>query len=641
MTENVREKLFTEFAPNTKQEWLDKVTADLKGADFAKKLVWRTKEGFDVQPMYRLEDIKELKNPANADSLPGEFPFIRGNHADSNDWLVRQDICVEDVAEANKKALDVLNKGVNSLGFCFHSDKSYTKADFLTLLAGIHVDCVEVNLVCDNHKFEIEKAYKEALLALGLDAQKIHGGININPLGCYLRHGKMCFATPETLPQVLKEKVDVMAQFPHFRSIEVDGYVFSNSGASIVQELAFTLAEGAQYIDLLTDAGLSVEAIVKKLRFRFGTSSKYFMEIAKLRAARYLWAHIVKAHYSATNQKADCDCAYKMHIHAETSEWNKTLYDANVNMLRTQTEAMSAALGGVDSFTVHPFDYAYETPTDLAERVARNQQLLLKEESHFAKIVDPAGGSYYIEELTEKIIEAAWKLFLEVQDAGGFLAAIKQGIVQKAVTEMAKTRDLDIATRRENFVGVNQFPNFNEVIDDDVIDDKSCACIFKAEDETAEGAEIETLKPYRGAQAFEALRYKTDQYTQKFGRPVVYMFPMGNLAMRKARAQFACNFFACAGFEVIDNNGFNSVDDGVRASIDHKADIVVLCSADDEYSTFAPQAYEQLKGRAIVVVAGNPETRPELEAAGLSNYIHVKNNILEELMNYQKQLKIA
>ena len=283
---------------------------------------------------------------------------------------------------------------------------------------------------------------------------------------------------------------------------------------------------------------------------------------------------------------------------------------------------------------VNPFDSAYQTPSELAERVARNQQLLLKEESHFEKVADVAGGSYYIEELTEMISEGAWKLFLQVQEEGGYIAALKSGFVQAAITETAKARDLAIAQRKESYVGVNQFPNFNEVIAN--LSEE----VFKAQDCTAEDAEFETLKPYRGVMAFEAMRNKTDKYAAQNGRPLVYMFPMGNLAMRKARAQFACNFFACAGFEVKDNNGFATVEEGVQACLAENPAIVVVCSSDDEYAGFAPEVYEALKEKAIIVVAGNPECRAELEAKGLTNYIHVKNNVLEELKGYQQKLGI-
>ena len=624
MAEKENCKLFSEFAPNTMQEWIDKVTVDLKGADFNKKLVWRTNEGFNVQPMYRLENMQDLKN---LDCLPGEFPFVRGNKKDNNDWYVRQDIVVEDLAEANKKALDVLNRGVNSLGFVLNGCQEFTKADMEVLLKDICLECVEINFVAGCKKGSILDAFKAVVEERGIAPEKIQGGINVDPLTALTRKGKNCCDKPFENVKVNLEK---MAAYKNLKTIEVGGYVFNNSGSSIVQELGFSLAAGVEYLDKLTDAGMKIDEVAPKIRFHFATGSKYFMEIAKLRAARYLWAHIVKAY------NPSCDCKCKMNIHAETSEWNKTVYDPNVNMLRTQTETMSAVLGGVDSFTVHPFDDTFEChPSDVAERVARNQQLLLKEESHFAKIVDVAGGSYYIEELTQNIAEAAWKLFLETQEQGGYIEALKKGFVQAAVKATAQARDLAIAQRKENFVGVNQFPNFNEKIDRQL-----CACIFEPEDETAEGAEIETLKPYRGPAAFEAMRLKTDAFSAKNGRPVVYMFPMGNLAMRKARAQFACNFFACAGFEVKDNNGFKTVDEGVQACLDNKAAIVVLCSSDDEYAGFAPEAFEKLKDKAIVVVAGNPESRPELEAKGLLNYIHVKNNVLEELKGYQVKLGI-
>lgn len=624
MAEKVNCKLFSEFAPNTMQEWIDKVTADLKGADFNKKLVWRTNEGFNVQPMYRLENMADLKN---LDCFPGEYPFVRGNKKDNNDWYVRQDIHVEDFAAANKKALDVLNKGVNSLGFVFTGCKEITKAEMETLLKGICLECVEINFVGECKKCSTLDAFKAVVEDRGLEPEKIQGGINIDPLTDLTLKGKVCCENPFA---GVRKNTEKMAAYKNFKTIEAGGYVFNNSGASIVQELGFALAAGVEYLDKLTDAGMKAEDVAPRIRFHFATGSKYFMEIAKLRAARFLWAHIVKAYQPA------CDCKCKMNIHAETSEWNKTVYDPNVNMLRTQTEAMSATLGGVDSFLVHPYDDIFECESsELAERVARNQQLLLKEEAHFSKIVDAAGGSYYIEELTENIAEAAWKLFLEVQEQGGYSEAFAKGFVQAAVKATAHARDLDIANRKENLLGTNQFPNFNEKIEKAL-----CSCVFEAEDMTAEGATVETLKPYRGAQAFEAMRLKTDMYAAKHGRPLVYMVPMGSLSMRKARAQFACNFFACAGFQVMDNNGFKTVDEAVKACLENKAAIAVVCSSDEEYAEFAPEVYEKLKGKAVVVVAGSPECRPELETKGITNYIHVKNNVLEELKGYQQKLGI-
>jgi len=624
MAENVREKLFSEFAPNSTQEWKDKVTADLKGADFDKKLVWRTNEGFNVQPMYRLEDMQDLKNLT---CFPGEFPYVRGNKKDNNNWFIRQEIKVENAAEANRKALDVLNKGVDSLGFLIEEGDRFTQADMETLLKDICLECIEVNFVVCCGKINVLNLFNAYVAAKGFDPEKVQGGINIDPISKLELEGKFCDPNPFN---VVKSALESTATLKHFKPVEVGGYVFNNSGASIVQELGFSLAAGVEYLDQLTEAGMDVKEIAPRTRFHFATGSKYFMEIAKLRAARYLWAKIVKAYNPC------CDCVCKMNIHAETSEWNKTVYDPNVNMLRTQTEAMSAILGGVDSFTVHPYDYVYEcVPSELGERVARNQQLLLKEESHFDKIADAAGGSYYIEELTEFIAEAAWKLFLEVQEQGGMVKALESGFVQAAIKATAQKRDQDIANRKENFLGTNQFPNFNEKLEKTL-----CECVFQPEDYTAADAVVETLKPYRGTQAFEAMRLKTDLFAKEGHRPVVYMLPMGNLAMRKARSQFACNFFACAGFQVMDNNGFQTVEEGVKACLENKADIVVICSSDDEYATIAPEAFAALKEKAIVVVAGNPECRPQLEEIGIQHFIHVKCNVLEDLKAYQQALGI-
>ena len=617
-----KEKLFSDFAPTTTEQWMDKVTADLKGADFEKKLVWKTNEGFKVKPFYRMEDLEGLKT---TDALPGEFPYLRGTKKDNNEWLVRQEIKVECPKEANTKALDILNKGVDSLAFRVKAKE--LNAEYIeTLLEGICADCVELNFyTCQGHVVKLAEILVAYFRKKEYDLTKLQGSIGYDFFDKMLAKGK----EKGDMLATAKALIEATDALPEYRVLNVTALTLNNAGSYIYQELGYALAWGNEYLNQLTEAGVPAAVVARKIKFNFGISSNYFLEIAKFRAARMLWANIVASY------DAEAKCAAKMRVHAETSTFNLTLFDAHVNLLRTQTEAMSAALGGVDSMTVSPFDKTYAVPDEFSERMARNQQLLLKEESHFAKIVDVAGGSYYIEELTQNIAEAAWKLFLETQEQGGYIEALKKGFVQAAVKATAQARDLAIAQRKENFVGVNQFPNFNEKIDRQL-----CACIFEPEDETAEGAEIETLKPYRGPAAFEAMRLKTDAFSAKNGRPVVYMFPMGNLAMRKARAQFACNFFACAGFEVKDNNGFKTVDEGVQACLDNKAAIVVLCSSDDEYAGFAPEAFEKLKDKAIVVVAGNPESRPELEAKGLMNYIHVKNNVLEELKGYQVKLGI-
>ncbi|MRT92184.1 methylmalonyl-CoA mutase family protein [Ancylomarina sp. 16SWW S1-10-2] len=616
-------KLFSDFAPQTTQQWMDRIAKDLKGADFDRKLVWRTNEGFNVQPFYREEN---LVGKEYMDTYPGDFPYVRGNKKDNNNWLVRQDIIVEDVKVANAKALEILNKGVDSVGFILNW-KDLSKAELTTLLEGIFLDCVEVNFEKSHGSIELIKNLQAIATERGIALDKLNGGISIDINSGFSTVGNFC-GTEESAYKFMKEAVEASKALPNYKVIAVTGSLFNNSGSSIVEELGFSLASGAEYLGKMIEAGLSVDDVAPKMRFNFATSSKYFMEIAKLRAGRMLWANIVKA-FGASNE-AVC----KMFVHGETSNWNKSVYDPYVNMLRTQTETMSAVLGGLDSFTVNSFNSSFAAATDFSERIARNQQLLLKEESHFGEIADPAAGSYYIEALTESIADEAWKLFLAVEDKGGYLAAFKAGFVQDTIKATAQKRDVAIASRKENFLGTNQFPNFGEVLE------AIPEAVLVPEDKTAKDAVCETLKPYRGAQAFEALRNKTDIYAKANGRPKVMMFPIGNLNMRKARAQFACNFFACAGFDVEDHNGFNTVEEGVKFVTEKNAKIVVLCSSDDEYATIAPELLKALNGSATLVVAGAPACADELKAKGVENFVNVRSNVLETLKAYQAELGI-
>ncbi len=616
-----REKLFTEFAAPTTQEWLDKIEVDLKGADFQKRLVWRTNEGFNVQPFYRREDLKDLKTP---DALPGEFPFVRGNKKDSNEWYVRQNIVVEDAKEANKKALDILNKGVDSLGFKLPG-KMVSKETVETLLEGIYCDIVEVNFnTCKRHSLELAQILVEYFEQKGYDKEKVVGSIDWDPMEKIVMKGKDTTPILALAPQL----VETMKDYPNFRVIAVNSDSLNNAGAYIVQELGYALAWGNEYLQQLVDAGVDVDLAAKNIKFNMGVSENYFMELAKFRAARLLWAQIVKQY------EPKCDCACKMIINATTSTYNQTLFDSYVNLLRSQTEAMSAALGGIHSMVVTPFDVPYEQATDFSERIARNQQLLLKEESHFGQIVDPGAGSYYIEHLTDALAQEAWKIFLKVEDEGGFLAAIKAGTVQDDINATNVKRHGDAAKRKEFLLGTNQFPNFTEKSEGKRPAACTCCC-SKAENEHEE-APFKAIASTRLAADFENLRIHTEEKRV----PTAFMLTIGNLAMRQARAQFSCNFLACAGYKVIDNLGFKTVEEGVDAALEAKADIVVICSSDDEYAEYAIPAFQYLNGRAMFVVAGAPACMEDLKAAGIENYIHVKCNVLETLKEYNQKFSI-
>ena len=617
---NSKEKLFTEFQAPTTQEWLDKIEVDLKGADFNKKLVWRTNEGFNVQPFYRREDVLKLKTP---DSLPGEFPFVRGNKKDDNTWYIRQDIVADDAAEANKKALDILNKGIDSLGFYIPGEK--VSAAFIeTLLDQILCDIVEVNFhTCQRHALELAQILTAYFEKKGYDKEKIVGSIDFDPMKKMVMKGKDTSEVLATAPQL----VEALKDYPQFRCICVNTVALNNAGAYIVQELGYALAWGNEYLQQLVDAGVDVDLAAKKIKFNMGVSENYFMELAKFRAARMLWAQIVKQY------EPKCDCACKMCVHAVTSEYNQTLFDSYVNLLRSQTEAMSAALAGVHSMVVTPFDVTYEAPTDFSERIARNQQLLLKEECHFNTVVDPGAGSYYVEHLTDSLAVEGWKIFLKVEEEGGFLAAVKAGTIQDDINATNVKRHGDAAKRKEFLLGTNQFPNFTEKSEGKRAVGCGCCC-GKAKD-SSEPA-FKAISSTRLAADFEDLRIHTEETKV----PVAFMLTIGNLAMRQARAQFSCNFLACAGYKVIDNLGFKTVEEGVDAALEAKADIVVICSSDDEYAEYAIPAFKYLDGRAMFVVAGAPACMDDLKAAGIENFIHVRCNVLETLKEYNQKLGI-
>lgn len=615
---NNKEQLFNEFKAPTRQEWLDKIQVDLKGADFNKRLVWRTNEGFNVQPFYLKEDVDKLKTP---ESLPGEFPFVRGNKKKDNAWYVRQQVVADDPKAANEKALDILNKGVDSLSFVVPGSK-VSKEYVETLLAGIECEVVEVNFnTCKRHTLELAKALDEYYTRKGYDKTKIVGSFDWDPMEKIVVKGKDVVALLQIAPQL----VEAMKAYPNFRTISVDAVSLNSNGAYIVQELGYALAWGNEYLNQLVEAGVDVDLAARNIKFNLGISENFFMEMSKFRAARMLWAEIVKQY----EPKDDASCM--MCVNATTSVYNMTLFDSYVNLLRSQTEAMSAALAGVHSIEVTPFDSVYETPNEFSERIARNQQLLLKEESHFDKVVDPGAGSYFIEELTTSLANEAWKIFLNVEDNGGFLEAAKKGLVQDDINATNAKRHEAAAKRKEFILGTNQFPNFTEKSEGKRAMVGSCGC------GNADETSFKSINSTRLAADFENLRISVEEGKKV---PTAFMLTIGNLAMRQARAQFSCNFLACAGYKVVDNLGFKSVEEGVDAALKVGADIVVLCSSDDEYAEYAVPAFKYLDGRAMFVVAGAPACMDDLKAAGIENFIHVRCNVLETLKEYNEKLGI-
>jgi len=629
MSKSKEQKLLSQFPPVSTAAWEEVIVADLKGADYEKKLVWRTDEGFNVRPYYRAEDLSGIRYLA---SQPGQFPFVRGTRR-RNSWMVHQTIDVVSVKEANSTALKALAAGTESLGFCMKF-VGFSAADLDTLLKGIDIGATELVFCGQGVKTVAEMMIAKAR-AEKIAPEKARWAFTIDPIinNLSLKGAFSCGPDGNKCIEEIKSLIDKAGEYEKIRFVGVNGHKFGNSGSTLVQELAFTLAVGHEYLARLVEAGVPAGRAAHTIRFSMGVGANYFMEIAKLRAARLLWANIVEQYHPETA------CAEKIDIHAVTSRWNITAYDPYVNMLRGTTEAMSAALAGIHSLEVTPYDAAYSAPTEFSARIARNVQLLLKNESHFDRVVDPAGGSYYIENLTSSIARNAWELFNQVEAKGGYIEAFKAGFIQDQVETSAANKDKNIATRRLALLGTNQYPNFSEVAPKEIDacslglrEGASCGCGCDR-DKPA----FRVLKPYRGAQAFEELRLAVDRSGKN---PAAFMLTCGSLAMARARSQFSSNFFACAGIRIIDNNFFDSVEAGVKAALKSKAQIVVLCAADDDYAALAPEAFKLLGGKATFVVAGAPASQPELEAQGIKNFISVRSNVLQTLNQYVKELGI-
>ncbi|MEI6823277.1 MAG: methylmalonyl-CoA mutase family protein [Bacteroidota bacterium] len=624
--DNKNPKLFTDFPEVTTQQWEALINADLKGADYDKKLVWHTIEGINVKPYYRAED---LDNIAYLNTNPAQAPFVRGNKLDSNNWDIRQDVTVNDIAKANAIAVDAINKGANAIGL--KAVYVLSTDNMTTLLKDIDLTKVKIHFISSYsyvHTFDI---FMDYLRKNKIDASKVKGSFNFDPFSYLLTHGDFYTTLENNMVEAEYLVKRCIKSLPGFKVITVNGHYFHNAGSSIVQELAFTLASANDYLYSLTSKGFKVDELTPLFQFSFAVGSNYFMEIARIRAARLLWAKIVEQY------KPENDAAKQIFINNTTSNWNKTVYDPYVNMLRAATEAMSAAIGGADSICVTPFDAPFKDEDDFSDRIARNQQIILKEEAYLDKIVDVSAGSYYIENLTDSIANYSWELFKKVEELGGFAEAVKAGFVQDEVIKTAQQRDMDIANRKVTILGTNQYPNLLENMLDKIQDSN--------DDTEDKPSKYKKLTAYRGSEAFEDLRLATEIFVEEGNKkPAVFMFTYGSLAMRKARATFATNFFGCAGYDIIDNAGFKTIEEGIKEALDSKAEVVVICSSDEEYVEIVPAIAKGLKDandEITLTVAGYPKEHIEaFKAAGVDDFIHVKTNLITSLNEYHKALGI-
>ncbi|MEX0980877.1 MAG: methylmalonyl-CoA mutase family protein [Bacteroidales bacterium] len=644
-----KKRLFEEFPPVSSEEWKAKVMADLNGTDYDKKLVWKTEEGFDVHPYYRSEDLDasaasvnqqqpvssgqgdpEAKNGAGkleSDALSGkkedasrEEDALRAGTI-SRDWRIRQDFAAGPSPEAlNGKIRTAISHGAQSVGIDMSELNGGSQEHLTTLLTDINLAETELNFLNVSQPLQLLNTLSELAASTGTDPASIHGSVGFDPIKKLNAEGELNEQAFDELSDCLKTAA---AKLPGIKMVTVDAGVLQDSGSTLSQELGFGLAMANAYLDKLTERGHTPGKIAATMLFSFSTGPNYFMEIAKLRAARWLWRAVCKEWGVEENQS-------DMVIHSRTASWNLTLYDPYVNMLRTTTETMSASLGGSDTITVHPFDRTFREENDFSSRIARNTQLLLKEEAYFNKVADPAAGSYYIEQLTNSIAEQAWKHFLETEEQGGYIEAFKKGWIREQVTASMEVKRSKASSGRTSILGVNKYPAFAEMILNQGVSVPG--------KKTHERTTYQPLQFFRIAEEIEQLRMQTEKSKK---RPKVFLLKYGEPAWMTARGMFAGSFFACAGYKIVDNRGFETVEEGIAAAKKAKASIVVLCSADAAYPETAPAVHEAMKGSAEIVIAGYPKDSIEkLRQQGLSHFIHLKSNLLEELQKFQSLLNI-
>ncbi len=577
------EKLLEDFPPVDTTEWQEAIARDLKGTDPEKRLTWRTDDGLRVRPFYRAEDLAGL---TCVDTTPGNFPYRRGART-TGDWQIREEIDTAEAGEANRLACAAA--AASAEGIAFSRILVESAPELETALMRLNEIPVHFELA------------GESLLWMLIERQ------NKTPYAAQISTGCDALASVEFAAKITLAAPALLTPFT------IHCAAFADAGATAVEEAGFALAAGVDFLAALAERGVEVNHAAAALEFSFAVGSNYFLEIAKLRAFRILWARAVES-FGGTHEAA------KARIAARTSKWNKTIYDPCVNILRATTEAMAAVLGGADAVTVAPFDACYEAPDEASRRLARNTQLLLKHEALLGRVADAGGGSYALETITDFLARESWRVMQEIEARGGFRKAQAEGMIAQALARSLAAREEAVASRRRVLAGTNQFAN-------------------PAERALGRVDEQHMQSELRGARVYEDLRLRTERHAAAGGkRPRILLAEIGDAKMRAARATFAADFFVCAGFEM-QTRRFKKAEEIASAD----ADLIVLCSADVDYVVLAGELMPKLKaaGRETpVIVAGIPENAEDLRAMGIADFVHVRSHPVEFLTNWQERLLV-
>jgi methylmalonyl-CoA mutase len=713
-TENDRKPLLSEFPPATPDVWRQAAEKLLKGAPFGKKMSTRTHEGIELQPIYHRPDAKPEAVDQESE-MPGEFPFRRGSvPVGSAPWLIAQELPYPTYEEFNKALREDLGRGQNAVFLpldraslmAVDPDQAEAStigskgvsiasvAGFGKALAGIDFSTVPLYIeggIAGPLFLAVAVAHARKSR---VEPRSLRGCVGSDPLGLLVSEGELRSPLDAAYDEMAVASDWAEKNTPGLRTIAVSTRSYHDGGASAVEELAFAIATGTEYVREMTRRGIPPEMAVRQVWFSLSVGPQFFLEIAKLRAARVLWANVGAAF-------GVHDTAGAMVMHIRTSSYNATRVDPYVNMLRATTEALSGAIGGCTSMHVGRFDEECGQPGEFSRRIARNVQILLQKESHIDHVVDPVGGSWYVEALTADIAKRAWELFQRIEQEGGMAVALRSGLPQSAVADTARRRVEALALRKDAMVGITTYANPLEVpLEEtpDTLDDvrmrrtETLRNLRMVPDRAAEpavldrlsriletgrdsimnalidaasqgatigemrkawqarrggkGPAVEPIVPQRRALAFEELRALSDAFTQRTGnRPVVFLATMGPRAQHKARADFAAGFMAAGGCTVITGTGYATPEEAVEAAIASGAPAMVICSTDETYPALVPLMCAEVKKRKpslMIALAGYPADHVEsFRQDGIEAFIHLRAHVPEVLCQMFRRMGVT
>lgn len=699
--ENFPDVPLDEFTPPTDEEWKAACEALLKGAPFEKKMFTKTYEGITFDPMYTRKHTEDIL-PKGV--MPGMGDYLRGVDAAGyigKPWGIAQ-ACDETLPAENNEllrhehdkgatiyhiVLDTASRtGVDARQAEAVGDTGTsvtTVEDMHVLLTGLDLAKFPLYVYAGANAVPLLALVAAARRASGEDMAEVRGIVGADPIGTLAADGKLPASLDAHYDSLAAAARWATANAPHLRTVFVRSDVYSNGGANDVQEVASVLATATAYLRALCERGLTIDEAASQIAFAFSMGANFFLQIAKLRAVRPLWAQIVGAFGGSAE-------AQKMRIHARPALFFKTIYDPYVNMLRNTTEIFSGVVGGIDSFESAPFDEPIRKGDEFSRRIARNVQIMLQEEFGLLQPIDPAGGSWAVETLTRQMKEKIWAEFQRIEKEGGIIAALRAGSLQESVAAVLAARFKNADLRRDRIVGNNMYPNMTETLletraedtaalkaqrtadidaylsDIDVKHrDEALASLRQAHsvDNAVEaalagatiaelmtavtegnGAETVTaIAPHRWSERFEALRQRTEEYkAEKNDNVKIFLANMGPIPQHKARADFTTGFLQVGAFEVLGNDGFKTVEEAADAARASGADAVVICSTDATYPeivpALAPKLHEVLpKARVFLAGAAPKDLLETYKEAGIDEYISVRANCYEILESLQKQ----